>query len=57
MTAHNRGILVPDGKEPLRRLIFGRDYREQEKRRAYLLSVIEAQQNDPKAGNPQSAVI
>src|SRR6266550_8613921 len=39
---------VSDSKEDLRKMIFGRHYAEREEQRNYLLSVIEARQNDPR---------
>jgi len=45
------GLSAPltDTEEELRRSIFGRDYREREEWRNYLLSIIAEQQADPRA--------
>ncbi len=52
------GLAAPvDNKEPLRRLIFRRDYREREERRNYLLRIIAQQQAEAPARNAHALLL
>jgi len=46
---------LTDSKEELRKILFGSRYREQEKEREYLFSLIEEQSRDSRAGVEQWA--